>query len=352
MKKLPGKIYIIIFSLIAIPIPIPMVAPLFALEISIAPISYIDGKEEKVISRIEISKDIASRAEQQLYGKKIFVKEIKNKEVNAPVSMIDAIKVSREERSEYLLYGYVEKKEYTYKAEIRFLDFEKKEIKKIFYSSDDIENYERLIKDISYKIVLYLDSIFDLGLTEEKPGKLILSIPFSLGYWSYLSSQWMNTITGTGVISTGLDLITNDKTFPNLKHKTYLSCSLNIEYRYGLGKDDVELKDMHIISLSLPIRMHIESLSKEEGIFLGFGFSYEYDIANLEEMYAGDKRSLYTHIGIMGSFGYQWRVNKKLRIAFDNIIDVGFQEHPMLSFSPRIKMLYCIYTKEVADKWK
>jgi len=343
------KICIIIFSLIAITI---VATPLFALEIYIAPISYIDAKGERVIPKIEISKEIAREAEKYLYGKNLFVKEIKNKELNAPVSMIDAIKASKEERAEYLLYGFVEKKEYTYRAEIRFLDFEKREIKKIFYSSDDIESYERLIKDLSYKIVSYLDTVFALGITEEKPGKLILSIPFSLGYWSYLSSQWMNTVTGTGAISTGFDLITNDRTFPNLKHKTYLSWNLNIEYCYGIGKDDVELKNMHIVSLSFPIRIHIESLSKEEGIFLGFGFLYEFDIANLEKTYGEAGRSLYTHIGVLGSFGYQWRLNERIRIAFDNIIDVGFQEHLMVSFSPRIRMLYCIYTKEITNKWK
>ena len=326
--------------------------PLFAIEIFIAPISYIDSREEKVISRIEISKELANEAERYLYRKEIFLKEIKNAEINAPVSMIDAIKVSREEKAEYLLYGFVEKKEYTYRGEIKLLDYEKREISTVFYSSDDLENYERLIKDLSYKIVTYFDMIFDLKLAEEEPGKLRLSVPISLGYWSYISSDWMNTVTGTGAVSTGLDLITNDKIFPNFKHKTYLSWNLNIEYRYGIGKDEVELSGLHIINLSMPLRVHIESLSKEDGIFLGFGFLYEFDIANIEEKYAGDKRSLYTHIGILGSFGYQWKLNEKIRICFDNIIEVGFQERVMVSFSPRIRALYCIYTKEVTDKWK
>jgi hypothetical protein len=266
--------------------------------------------------------------------------------------MIDAIKVSKEEKAEYLLYGFVEKKEYTYRAEIRLLDFEKREIRKIFYSSDDVENYERVIKDLSYKIVSYLDAIFALRIEEEKPGKLILSVPVSLGYWSYLSSEWMNTAIGTGAISTGLDLITNDRAFPNFKHKTYLAWGANLEYRYGVGKEDVELKGMHIISLGFPVRVHIESLSKEDGIFLGVGFYYEFDIANIEEKYRESKNSLYTHVGIMGSFGYQWRFNEKIKIAFDNIVDMGLQNPLMVSFSPRVRMLYSIYTKDRADKWK
>ena len=340
---------IIIFSLIAITI---VATHLSALEIYIAPITYIDTKEETVISRMEISKEMRTETEKILYGKKIFLKEIRNEELNAPVSIIDAIKVSRDERADYLLYGFIEKKEYIYSAEIRFLDFGKRAISKIFYSTDDIENYERLIKDLSCKIVSYLDTIFDFGLREEKSGKFILSIPLSFGYWSYLSSDWRNTITGTGSISTGLNLITNDRRIYSLNHRSYLSWNLNIEYRYGIGKDDVELKDMHILTLSFPIRVHVESLSKEGGIFFGFGFLYDFNLANIEETYIGDKQTLYTHMGALGSFGYQGRISKRMRIAFDNIVDIGFQSRPMISYSPRIRMLYCIYTKEIINKWK
>ena len=323
---------------------------LFALEIYVAPISFIE--DEKVFSKIEISKDIAREAEAYLHGKELFFKEIKNKGLNAPVAMIDAIKVSKEEKAEYLLYGFVEKREYTYRAEIRLLDFDKKEIRKIFYSADDIENYERVIKDLGYKIVSYLDALFALGVEEEKPGKLILSVPVSLGYWSYISSGWMNTATGTGAVSTGLDLITNDRAFRNFKHKTYLSWSLNLEYRYGIGKEDVELKGMHIITLGFPIRVHIDNLSKEDGVFFGFGFFYELDIANIEETYGESKSSLYTHLGLMVSVGYQWQLNEKIKIAFDNIVDIGLQSPSMVSFSPRIRMLYSFYVKERTNKWK
>ena len=326
------------------------ISSLFALEIYIAPISFIDGGE--VVSKIEISNAIAREAEAYLYGKKLIFEEVKNKELNAPVSMIDAIKVSKEEMADYLLYGFIEKKEYAYRAEIRLLDFEKREIIKIFYSSDDIENYERVIKDLSYKIVSYLDEIFTLGIKEEKPGKFILSIPISFGYWSYLSPEWINTVRGTGAASTGFDLIANDNAFQNIKRKTYLSCGLNLEYRYGIGKENVELKDIRIISLGFPIRIHIESLLNENGVIFGFGFFYEVDLANIEEMYGENKRSLYTHLGFMGSFGYQWRLSKNLKIALDNIVDIGLQNPLMVSFSPRMRFLYSIYTKERTNKWK
>jgi hypothetical protein len=326
--------------------------PLFSLEIHVAPISYIDSRAERVVSNIEVSKDIAREAERYLTGKNLFFRYIKSEGVNAPVSVIDAIALSRLERVEYLVYGFVEKREYTYRAELRLLDFAGREIIKIFYSSDDIDNYQRLIKDLSYKVVTYLDSVFALGILEEEPGKFILSVPVSLGYWSYMSSAWMNTVSGTFAFSTGLDLITNDKAFQDLKRKTYVAWSFNIEYRHGLGKYDVELQSLHIISFSFPVRIHIESLSKDEGVFLGFGVSYEFDIASIEEMYVGKKRYLYTHIGMLGSFGYQWRLNEKMRIAFDNTILVGFQNHPMISYSPRVRLLYSIYSKDVIDKWK
>ena len=323
---------------------------LFALEIYVAPISFIE--EEKVLSKIEIASAIAREAGAYLSGNKLFFGEVKNQEQNAPVSMIDAIKVSKEERADYLLYGFVEKKEYTYRAEIRLLDFEKREIIKIFYSSDDIENYERVIKDISYKIVSYLDDLFALGIKEEKQGNLILSIPISFGYWSYISSEWKDTVTGTGAVSTGFDLIPNDRGLQNFKHKTYLSCGLNLEYRYGIGKENIELKDMRIITLGFPIRVHIESPSKEHGVIFGFGFFYEVDLVNIEEIYGENKSSLFTHIGVMGSIGYQWRLSKRIRIAVDNVVDLGFQNPPMVSFSPRIRILSSIYIKERTNKWK
>ena len=339
-------------TLLYVIIIIFLIGPLFAVEIYVAPISYIDVKEEKVSTSIEIAKEISKECENYLLGKKVLLIEIRNEEINAPTSVLEAIKVSKEEKGDYLLYGYVEKKEYTYRAEIRFLDYEKREIRKIFYSSDDIENYERLIKDISYKIVTYLDNIFDLKIAEEKSGKRIFSIPISAGYFTYIASDWMNSVTGTVAVSSGFDLITNDRTFSHLKQKAYLSWNLNIEWRYGIGKEKVELKELNILSISFPVRVHIESIPKEEGIFFGFGFLYEFDLAKIEETYIGEKKYLYDHIGVVGSFGYQRRVSEKIRIAFDNIIDVGFQDHLMVSYSPRIRILYSVYTKEITNKWK
>ncbi|MCL2793555.1 MAG: hypothetical protein FWD87_10765 [Spirochaetaceae bacterium] len=345
MKRLLiKKISIVIFSFI--------VSPLFALEIHIAPISFIDTIEERVFSRREIAREIASGTEKYLEGKNVFFREIRNQEVNAPVSVIDAINVGGKERVEYLLYGFIEKRAHTYRAEVKLLDFENRRIRKIFYSSDDIENYERLIKDLSYKIVSYFDSVFAFGIAAEEPGRLMLSIPLSFGYWNCLNPEWMNAVIGTGAVSTGINLITNDRRFSNLKQRAYLSWNLNIEYRYGIGKEDVELEDVHIASLSFPIRVHIESLSREGGFFFGVGLQYEFYIANIEETYAEANRFLYTHMGVLGTFGYQRRISKRMRMAFDNIVDVGFREHPMISYSPRIRMLYCIYAKERTDKWR
>jgi len=343
-KSMSKKISMIIFSFI--------IPPLFALEVHIAPISYIDTIEERVFSRREIARDIVNGTENYLYGKNLFFREIKSREINAPVSLIDAVNVSRVERADYLLYGFVEKREHTYRAEIRLLDFEKRVIRRIFYSSDDIENYERLIGDLSYKIVSYFDSVFNLGVKEDVPGQMILSVPVSLGYWTYISSAWINTMTGTAAMSTGLDLITNNKALSGFSRATYIAWNLNIEYRYGIGKEDVELRDMRIITLSLPLRVHIESLRNEDSVFFGLGLLYELDIANIEETYKGDKRSLYSHMGMLMTFGYKWKFNEKIRIGFDNIVTVGFQDKPMVSYSPRVTMLYQIYTKEIIDKWR
>ncbi|MCL2293351.1 MAG: hypothetical protein FWC36_00560 [Spirochaetes bacterium] len=335
-------VFIFIFALL----------PAFGLEIYIAPISFIDSRTDRVSSSIEIPRDIARESERYLTGKKVFFRYIRNREINAPVSVIDAITLSRLERAEYLLYGFVERREYTYRAELRLLDFERREIIRIFYSADDINNYERLIRDLSYKIVTYLDNVFALGVLDDEPGRFSLSVPVSLGYWSYISSGWINTATGTFAFSAGLDLITNDRAFSDFKNKTYLAWGFNVEYRYGIGKHDAELQGLHIIILSLPVRVHIESLSKEDGLFFGFGLLYEFNIANVEEMYANKKRYLFSHMGMLGSVGYQWRLNDKIRVSFDNLVTVSFLNPPMISFSPRISFLYCVYSREAVNKWK
>ena len=135
----------IFFSLIKI-------ITLNAEQIYVAPILFVDENEE----RYEADENFQDDLTYELNEKKEFlgIEVIKTRShIKNIRSSYDALKLCKEEKISYLIYGWVKKTEYTYECEIRIFDGEGR--KNIFtvYAKDGKENYEKFIENISEKIL-------------------------------------------------------------------------------------------------------------------------------------------------------------------------------------------------------
>jgi hypothetical protein len=317
----------------------------YGFDLYIAPISFIDKLEDSVTQDRQVIKDIIKESQEYTHGIDLFFKPVADTEINAPQSILDAITICRNNGIEYLLYGYLEKGEYEYRVELKLLDFGKKEIVKIFYSSDGRDDYKRLIKDIGYKVISYFDDLFGLKILEKESSKSIINIPVSIGYWTPLNSDWRYAVIGIFSASAGISIIPDYKAFIFAERNCYLVWDISIEYQYGTGKEKVELESLHNIIIRAPVRVQM-LLNKEHEIFFGLGVSYTFSILNLSPLYEDEKRDVCNFLGFIISAGYEWRFSDKISFGIDNIIDIGIQKNLMVNYSPRIRFIYEIYSRE------
>jgi hypothetical protein len=322
-----------------------------ALQIHIAPFAYIDETEDRVIQRTSIHVDFLRELQGIETGPEVQFTQLRFFDINAPQSIIDAVKVCREEHADYLLYGYVSKKDYTLTAEIKLLEYESRSILQLFYAVDDHEHYERLIHDAAYKILAYIDDTFHLETLEKKPIHSWFTAPVTLGYWTPLERKWTDLLAGTIALDGGIRYVPTDRLFTAYGINFYLSYEGSLGYRLGIGDPNAYRAFANSIRFTIPlVRLHAK-ITEQHNIFAGFGLLYSLDLMPFQELYAEEETKIYNTFGLVWSLGYSYSLNDKYRLLFDNQFDVRFFDTPMASYSLKLGIDILVKKKEVLQKW-
>ena len=79
-------------------------------------------------------------------------------------TVIDANKACDISDSLYLLYGFIQKNEKSWFANLKLYSRNEKKIVKEFFGSDDIDKYDRLLEDLSLKIIDGINEITGLDI--------------------------------------------------------------------------------------------------------------------------------------------------------------------------------------------
>jgi hypothetical protein len=321
-----------------------------ALEIHIAPVLYVDevAGERKDSGRVQ--RDLMNYLGKIETGYQLGFKAVGGGRINPPESLLDAITVSRDEKADYLLYGYVTRSSYTFQAEIRLLDYEGRQIKQNFYGMDDPEHYERLIADISQKILSYLGDVFNVRIYVEKPSFTRILTPAAVGYWTPMSSDWTRYLIGTVNISAGFSIIPSDNCFVIKGKSFYFSTGLDAAYRLGVGNPDSYESFDHSLYLILPVNLHMV-LAERHHIFTGLGFIYFLDFFNITQKYTDSNTFIYNNMGLHIDFGYQFFLKENLIFCVKNNFDFQFADKSLISYSPGFGLSFMIYEREIKKKW-
>ncbi len=322
----------------------------YSVNVHIAPILYIDETKDMAKDYSTVHYQLIRDLQSVESGIGLNFRIVSDESINPPQSLSDAIAVCRLDRAEYLLYGFVVKREHTIQAEIRLFDYENRMVIQIFYGIDDYEHYDRMIADLSHKILEYLGDAFNLRIFEDRPAYTMISIPVDLGYWTPLGSDWVNVLLGTGIINTGVTFIPTDNLFTLWGKRFYLSTGLNIAYRLGVGNPRAYSAYYNNIMVMVPARLHME-LTDRHRIFLGAGFLYFVDILSVEQKYADPETQVYSNLGLELMLGYSFKLTEKISLYFNNTFDFEFSDTQMVSYSPRVGVDILLYKKEFNKKW-
>jgi hypothetical protein len=326
---------------------------LCAVTFHIAPVSYIDsGEIAKDSQSTKTMNDIHAKLQEICKNKEVFsFVSVGAASLAPPVSIFDAASLCTSEKIEYLLYGYIQKDAYSWSIELKLFDNNTKTILRTFYSSDDIGSYDRLIDDISVKLLSFLEEKFGLPLSlgNKDFGTMSFLIPAGLGYWTSTHPDWLDVILGTFVVTTGIEYVPCDSLSVIYGKNAYSSIGIDLEYRLGIGNPENYGAFLHSISLQLPLRLHVD-LNSIHSVTFGTTFLYSLDVLQIEEKYAAPAVYTCSTIGFGLNLGYRLKINDTIKLFFENKFDTRYGTKNFSTISPRIGMLITCYTKELEEE--
>jgi hypothetical protein len=325
-------------------------AALPALHVHIAPILYVDETAGNTRETDRVQRDLLSALRKEETGITLQFDSLSGSRINPPQSLPDAITVCRDERIEYLLYGYVTIRQHTIHAEIRLFEYETRRVMQSFFGMDSTAHYNRLLEDIAWKILSYISETFHPEIKKDKTEMTRLLIPAMLGYWTPLDSSWAEVMLGTFSLGSGFVFIPTDNLFMFRGMSCYLSSGMEIKYRLGAGNPSGYQAFNHTLFITVPLRLHVP-LTQEHQVFLGLGYTYFLEFFAIADKYSNTEIHVFNNMGMQISIGYRYVFNQKLTFFFRNDIDFLFNRHSLITYSPVIGIDIQVYEKEMKRRW-
>lgn len=327
----------IFFSLIKI-------ITLNAEQIYVAPILFVDENEE----RYEADENFQDDLTYELNEKKEFlgIEVIKTRShIKNIRSSYDALKLCKEEKISYLIYGWLKKTEYTYECEIRIFDGEGR--KNIFtvYAKDGKENYEKFIENISGKILKKLHELFFIPKKEDINKETIINVETGIGYWAYTSGSWVKHLTGTVSLQNGFEVIPDNKVIYIKDKPLYFSIGLSIDYLLGVSKKGSLQSYVNTISSNVYTNTYL-NVHDIHNIYANLGMLYCLDLLYYKDKYRAAEVNASGAFGLIIGGGYKYTVKPKLKLIFEFGEEIIFYSKLMSKFRGKFGIEFEVFKKE------
>jgi len=322
----------------------------FGFDVYIAPILHVDETQELNRGTSKVQSDLLEALQRMETGVIIRFQSTRENRINPPQSLAEAVSVCRNEKINYLLYGYMTRRTHNVQMEIRLFDYENRNVTQTFFGMDDNNNYERLVNDIARKIIIYITDVFNLDSMPERVEHTRISIPIAAGYWTPIQSDWIDLMFGTVAAGTGINLTPTDNLFTTRGVSWYLSTGIDIKYRLGIGNKDRYTAYNNTLYFTVPLRLNAR-LTRYHELFFGLGFVYFLEFFQMAEKYSDSQDHFFYNFGANTNFGYCFNINKIVSLFFRNDFDFLFNEHSLITYSPVLGINIHVFTKEVRNRW-
>lgn len=337
MKRIIFITIILTFSLYSV----------IAERIGIAPLHIINEQDGTTKKDNRAHQDITEALKQLDRTTVIGFESVSSSEINPPASLLDAVRLGKEIGLDYLIYGYIKTDAYSWSIELKFLDVANSQVKQIFYSADDISNYDRMISDVTKKIVLYVMDEYHVSIDgiSMETREMIFNLSCNIGYWTYTSGDWNTVVTGTGLVSFGFEFIPTDKLFSYHGDVFFMSVGLMLNYRYGMGTPAQYMANLHSGTVELPVVFY-RQWHPRSTLFLGIVPVYTMDFMTYTPRNADKISEVDSTMGIKFRPGIRFRAVKKIDLSFTADVVMRFYEPVQVSLEPSLGIVYNISRKE------
>lgn len=247
-------------------------------------------------------------------------------------SSYDALKVCKEEKIAYLLYGWIRKSEQTYEGELRIFDGEGRKTIYTVYEKDGAEDYEAFIQNISGKVVGKLRELFYLPDRDENKTHSRINVQVEIGYWTFMNRDWSKYLTGTISVGGGLEVIPNDGAVLTKKMNLYFSIGFAADYRLAVSGKGAVKSYLHNVNIAGYMNTYLH-FRNDHRIYGKMGVVYDFDILSYTDKYAATRVVNSGAVGIVAGLGYKYGISEKVKLVFESDFE-------------------CIFYKEVMGKYK
>jgi hypothetical protein len=260
-------------------------------------------------------------------------------------SSYDALKVCKEEKIAYLLYGWIRKSEHTYEGELRIFDGEGRKNIYTVYEKDGAAEYEAFIRNISRKVVRKLEELFYLPAEEKDETHSKINVQAEIGYWTFMNKDWLKYLTGTISVGGGLEVIPKDVVFSWKKINMYFSIGFAADYRLAVSGKEAIKSYLHSIDIAGYTNVYV-NFHNEHTIYGKTGVFYDFDILSYSDKYADGKVSYSGAIGMVFGLGYKYGISEKVKLVFESDFECIFYKKVMGKYKGTFGVEVEVFKKE------
>lgn len=264
-------------------------------------------------------------------------------------SSYDALKVCKEEKIAYLLYGWIRKSEQTYEGEIRIFDGEGRKTIYTVYEKDGAEDYEAFIQNISRKVVRKLEDLFYLPDRDENKTHSRINVQVEAGYWTFINKAWLQYLSGTVSAGGGLEVIPKDVVFSWKKINMYFSIGFAADYRLAVSGKEAIKSYLHSIDIAGYTNVYV-NFHNEHTIYGKTGVFYDFDILSYSDKYADGKVSYSGAIGMVFGLGYKYGISEKVKLVFESDFECIFYKEVMGKYKGTFGVEVEVFKKEYKER--
>lgn len=314
-------------------------------KIPVAEIIVYDEEGNIVSNHASLNKDLCKQLSKKWFDGCIEFSPVSQSKIGAVTSSFDAMKACNLIDSQYVVYGYLKKTSVNYYCELKLYNKEISRIQKTFFSTDDLDNYDRLILDIAGKIENFFIDSFGIKTAYDETDNLHpleLAFPISTYYWTPMNADWSKVLMGIIGINAGIEIYPS---FPMkyLKNRKFdISLRFLLDYRYGTGTPNSYSLNYHAISIQTPIVFYYH-IDNKKSISLGVGTLYEFNVAKIEKKYEDPSYIYQNQFGLDLFIGYYYYFTDNFKLRMEAEGDIYTIEQGYFLIKPHLGIIWNFY---------
>ncbi len=315
----------------------------------IAPIIIYDKDSNVIPLDRNPSEEIYGKVSDYWFEGMLDIRLLSSRKYGEIYTTLDASRCCVAEEAEYILFGYIQKNEGSWSGSMKLYSANAKKTLMEFFSSDDINHYERLLDNLSDKILTGLEEITGLNRSEVLNSKIRpfeLRMPASVFYWTPVDTGWNSTMTGIAGCDVGLELFPRQPKVTLGQILVDFSLRPELSYSYGMGKDGVYPLHYNGISFVLPVlaRFHF---NMRNSLYIGTGAYYEIELMSIIPKYEKQQFHYQNIFGLESFVGYELNVNEALDVFTEARFDFHFSKDSFLAVKAVLGLSLSLYKGEL-----